>query len=669
MIDGKIKKTLDISFNLDYLVILPRRNEELFDAFNYTFDNTILFNNTVEDVEFLIEFLKRNVVAQLIFVDYYGEYSDIINALIDEHEIKFIFTSGLGELSDPNVLNEFNQICEKYDCGIIDEIGFLDYGLYKSVHGRRRNTRYLMLDLAKNEMGVFAAKDKTVGILNCADSDYDSFYNELGSFVFLPEYRAKMTSQMKTVMDFTHNYNVETMIVEKREDLFCNNVCNLDINFAGSKPLIFIKSMDYGVPCILGNNGFLSSEYSLMNKLLVMESDDNVEEIAEKIRGATVNKNNILKEYKRFRADYSKRARRLVDEFLGLKRVERDELVCEKLLTVVVPVYNTEKYLARCLDSIIDAGVSGMEVLIINDGSTDGSKNIAENYLEKYSDLIRYIEQKNQGLGNVRNVGIREAKGKYLASVDSDDTIQPELFKEALPYMRADVDVIICDWMSVTEKGSFETVARDWVFEKKKEVEGLLYTTIMPSTCNKIIKRSLFVDDKVEYLEEKYEDLSANPRVLLKANTIKYIRKPYYNYYLRDNSLMRSKINPKEMVDALHFLDTNLKIRKGMLNEEEFKYYTYSWRIEEYVINPLYEMKGKELRTVIDYIDKKIGKLMKDIFKSKYYKKMLQGLKSKELRDFIEKRNKSFEEKKFAQFVKETKKPCVITASIIYYGD
>ena len=226
MIDGKIKKTLDISFNLDYLVILPRRNEELFDAFNYTFDNTILFNNTVEDVEFLIEFLKRNVVAQLIFVDYYGEYSDIINTLRDEHEIKFIFTSGLGELSDPNVLNEFNQICEKYDCGIIDEIGFLDYGLYKSVHGRRRNTRYLMLDLAKNEMGVFAAKDKTVGILNCADSDYDSFYNELGSFVFLPEYRAKMTSQMKTVMDFTHNYNVETMIVEKREDLFCNNVCN-----------------------------------------------------------------------------------------------------------------------------------------------------------------------------------------------------------------------------------------------------------------------------------------------------------------------------------------------------------------------------------------------------------------------------------------------------------
>ena len=60
---------------------------------------------------------------------------------------------------------------------------------------------------------------------------------------------------------------------------------------------------------------------------------------------------------------------------------------------------------------------------------------------------------------------------------------------------------------------------------------------------------------------------------------------------------------------------------------------------------------------------------MKDIFKSKYYKKMLQGLKSKELRDFIEKRNKSFEEKKFAQFVKETKKPYVITASIIYYGD
>ena len=134
------------------------------------------------------------------------------------------------------------------------------------------------------------------------------------------------------------------------------------------------------------------------------------------------------------------------------------------------------------------------------------------------------------------------------------------LIAGALPYLKDGVDVVICDWMSVTDEKNFETAALDWVFEKRKKMEGLLYTTIMPSTCNKIFKKSLFLDNNVKYLEQKYEDLSANPLVLLKAETVKYIHKPYYNYYLRDNSLMRSKINPRQMVDALSYLDKKLKI-------------------------------------------------------------------------------------------------------------
>ena len=669
MREGSIKKSFDISYNLDYLVVVPLKDIDLLDALTYTFGNTLLFENSVSDVEFLTKFLRKNVVGKLIFVDYYVEYDEIINTLVEEHSIEFVFTGYLGQLSDVLLLQEFNTICDKYDCGMIDKIAFLDDNLYKVVHNRRRNTFHVMLDVERRAFNESAYDNNMVGLLNSGCSNYDSFYNQLSGITLLQDYSVRIFDMNDVTKNFLEEYNIKAKNVKKYDELFYGNGCNLYVNFTSTDPLVFIKSMDLGAPCIVGNNNFLSSDYPTMWKYLVMESDDDVDEIAEKIKGAINNKEKILREYKKYRAEYNERVANLTKRFLGFNSLVQDEVKYEKLLTVVVPVYNTKQYLADCLDSVVAARIDDMEILIINDGSVDDSEVVAKEYLKRYPDLMRYIKQDNQGLGRVRNVGLQQAKGKYLASVDSDDTIDSDFFKEALPYLKENIDIVICDWMSIGEDNNFETAALDWVFEKRKEMEGLLYTTIMPSTCNKIIKRSLFSNNGIKYLEQKYEDLSANPRVLLKANTIKYIRKPYYNYYLRDNSLMRSKINPKEMVDALHFLDTNLKIRKGMLNEEEFKYYTYSWRIEEYVINPLYEMKGKELRTVIDYIDKKIGELMKDIFKSKYYKKMLQGLKSKELRDFIEKRNKSFEEKKFAQFVKETKKPYVITASIIYYGD
>ena len=426
--------------------------------------------------------------------------------------------------------------------------------------------------------------------------------------------------------------------------------------------------MDLGVPCIIGNNNFLPEEYSIMNQYLVVKSDDDVNEIARKIKGL-IDKKKIMREYEKFRTKYSKKVKKLAEDFLGFNVIKYNEIKYDKLLTVIVPVYNTGKYLAECLDSVVVARIPEMEILVINDGSVDNSEAVIKEYVKKYPDLIRYIKQKNHGLGNVRNVGLHEARGKYIASVDSDDTIQPQMLNEALPYMKNNIDIIMCDWMSISERERFETAALDWVFEKRKEVEGLFYTTIMPSTCNKIMKRSLFLNNKIEYLEQKYEDLSANPCVLLKAETIKYIRRPYYNYYLRDNSLMRSKINPRQMVDVLAFLNIRLKNQKKTVDMEEFKYYTYSWRIEEYIINPLYEMSGEELDETVKYIYDNVYKLMKDVFDSKYHKEMLKKMKSRELREFIKERDEAFSKKKLNEFVMKNKKPQKLRAGIIYYGD
>ena len=659
-----INKSLNVDYNLDYLVIVPKIDEEFFEAFTFTFGNTLLFDNTVEDLEFVIKFLKKNIVGQLIFVDYYAEYNEIINTLTDEHEIKFIFTKGLGKLSDTGVLDIYENICEKYDDGIIHEIGFLDSNLQKVVYKKRRNTKCITLDIERRTQPRIN-ESNYVGLLNDGFSDYDSFYNELCG-VSLLDNTVKVYNPSQTALDFMREYGIKAKVVKNRSELIKGNACNLNVNFADDGPLEFIKSMDMGVPCIVGNSYYLIN-YPELSKYLVMKSDDDPNEIAEKVKNCIGKKKDLLKNYEKFRKDYSKKSSELANLFLG--RDVRNESAghFEKLLTVVVPVYNTEKYLARCLDSIIDAEISNMEVLIIDDGSTDGSDRIIDEYQKSHPKLIRSIRQKNGGLGHVRNVGLKEAKGKYVASVDSDDMIDPDFLRSAILYMKKDVDIVICDWLSISKVESFETAALDYVFKQRRTVEGLLYTTIMPSTCNKIIKKSLY--NGLKFLEQKYEDLSVNPAVLLKAKTIKYIHKPYYRYYLSDNSLMRSRIISSEMVDAISYLESSIKKMPTNVNLEEFRYYTYSWRIEEYILNPLYDLKDKELEEAIGYINKKLYKIINEIFGSSYYEEMLDKLKSEELSAFIRNRNKAFRKRKLDEFIMRTKKPQKLTPSIIYYGD
>ncbi|MBR2708891.1 glycosyltransferase [Candidatus Saccharibacteria bacterium] len=664
----KVKKTLEINYNLDYLVILPGKDVELFDAFDCSFGNSLILNNTVEDVEFLIKFLRKNIVGQIIFVDYYAEYDEIINTLVEEHEIKFIFTGGLGELSDETILDDLNRICDKYDYKIADSIGFLDRGLYEVIRAKRRKVKHILLDIVHKKCHNDSANTNTIGLLNASGSDYCSFYNELASLTFLPGYKAKLSRNIdKVSREFIQRYHIATDFVD--DDLVYGNACNLDVNFAGANATRFLASMDAGIPCVVGNNGFLVDKYPAMNEHLAVKSDDDVNEIAEKVRGAIENKEAIMKEYEEYRVDYSLKSVVSIENFLGFKVNKVDDEEFEKLLTVVVPVYNTKEYLAGCLDSIITASIPKMEILIIDDGSTDGSGVIAKEYVKRYPDKVRYIEQKNRGLGNVRNVGLRESKGKYVASVDSDDSIRPEFLEEALPFLKDDVDLVLCDWMSVAERESFETAALDWVFEKRKELEGLLYTTIMPSTCNKIMKKSLLTNNGIEYLEQKYEDLSANPRAFLLAKTVKYIHKPYYNYYLRSNSLMRSNIDPKHMVDVLKYLDDRLVVRNEAINLEEFKFYTYSWRIEEYIINPLYDLGKRDLCKDIKYVYDNVYELIGDVFGSKYYLEMLAKLKSNDLREYINARNEAFEKRKLDEYILSIKKPQKLSAGIIYYGD
>ena len=122
-------------------------------------------------------------------------------------------------------------------------------------------------------------------------------------------------------------------------------------------------------------------------------------------------------------------------------------------LSIVVPVYNVETYLRECLDSAIVPGMDGYEIVCVNDGSTDSSPEILEEYRKRYPELIRVMHTDNQGLGAASNNGIAAAKGEYIAFLDSDDYLPPESIREMLAACKYGDDIIFFNFTEVNDKG------------------------------------------------------------------------------------------------------------------------------------------------------------------------------------------------------------------------
>ena len=304
-------------------------------------------------------------------------------------------------------------------------------------------------------------------------------------------------------------------------------------------------------------------------------------------------------------------------------------------LSIIIPVYNTEKYLKRCLNSVIKAKIEKTEIIIINDGSKDNSLKIIKEYANKY-EFIRYISKKNEGLAATKNLGIKEAKGKYISFVDSDDTINEDFYKEALEFINREYDIIIYDFNNITDKNTFVTEAKSSLYNDYEEKEALLYTSIMPSSCNKIVKTGLYRKIKLFPKGILYEDLATTPQLFLLAQKIKYINKPYYNYYLNNSSIMRNNENKKHMLNMIKSLTYLYKRTKGKFKTNDFYIFTCLWRIEDYVYFHIYENSSK--RILLELLH--INKLLKIIYSDKRVIKCFENIEDEYTRNFYKLRNK-----------------------------
>lgn len=631
---------ININYNEKYLLIVKDKKD--YQRYKFSFKNIMILKNDSKCLRNVSKFIKKNNFVEIIFLDYENIYIQLINSFEIEYSIKFIYTRDLGTLSNLDNYNMFLKIYDLYQDNVIDEIGFVDKYFYDAFKDKIKCS-HIIFDM-KESKKMFVHND-TIRILNDSNDLYHSYFNELSAITLLDK-KVVLKKKDNVVKNFVKMFNVD---YEKKNNKFERSIVDLYVNFSDNDIFKVLESMDEETICIVGNTWLFDSNNYLKEKL-VMKSDDDINEIKDRILDVIKNKDKIINEYKKFRKEYSNNSRKSVMNFtrsFEIKSKSKSEL----LLTVIVPVYNTELYLENTIKSILDARIKNMEIILINDGSSDNSESIIMKYVNKYPKLIRYYKKKNEGLGSVRNLGLKLARGKYIASVDSDDQISKNFFKDALKYLKKDIDMVVYDWKTYDINSSYDTLAVDYIYKNRSIYEGLLYTTIMPSQCNKIIKKSIYEDMKLTYRCGKYEDYDTNAIALLNVKTFKYINKPYYKYYIRNSSIMRSK--PKhDMIDAIKNLDDRLKEYEKFIsvNINEYKYNLYSWRIEEYIINVLYDLDEKERNSMIDYMCKKIKDILVDIFNSEYYQEMLNR-QSIDKKNYLIERNKSIKNDRLKYFI------------------
>lgn len=217
------------------------------------------------------------------------------------------------------------------------------------------------------------------------------------------------------------------------------------------------------------------------------------------------------------------------------------------MISVIVPVYNVEEYLEECLESIREQTYTDIEVILVNDGSTDSSRQICERYCEK-DNRFKLINQENQGQSVARNRGVKESIGEYIMFVDSDDVININVLEVLIPYMKTEVDIVECRmtrkkeefYLNETSSIVFEGNSKEAILNciESKEVKYCPFT--------KLYRREIV--EKIPFLEGYiYED------VFTGINYLKYIRKiivvDYIGYYyrIRPNSTMTKPFNEKDL--------------------------------------------------------------------------------------------------------------------------
>ena len=242
-------------------------------------------------------------------------------------------------------------------------------------------------------------------------------------------------------------------------------------------------------------------------------------------------------------------------------------MISEDLITIIIPVYNVEQYLERCLESVIRQSYKNLEIIIVNDGSTDSSLKITDEFKER-DHRITVINQSNAGLSAARNTGIAASNGKYLSFVDSDDYIHRQFIE--LLYLNAEkykADIAVCEGIEVDDVmhgNRFEIIHNEYQIMAAEPMDAMKvwYRSDFKNptvACNKLYKRELF--NECKFPEGKiHEDEFIMHHLYLKSKKVLYLWLELYFYYQRDNSITGKNAYTLKRLDALEAYEDRLKV-------------------------------------------------------------------------------------------------------------
>nr|WP_194191072.1 glycosyltransferase [Clostridium chrysemydis] len=288
-------------------------------------------------------------------------------------------------------------------------------------------------------------------------------------------------------------------------------------------------------------------------------------------------------------------------------------------VSVVVPIYNVENYLDKCINSIINQSLKDIEIILVDDGSTDNSLKIIEDF-KKRDNRIKVIQKKNGGQGSARNEGIKIASGEYIGFVDADDYIDLDMYEKLYKEANGKLDICVCSRKSINDEGKelikikAESI-KNKAFNISEYVEGYLMQSHTLIVCNKIYDKNLLIDNRItfkEFNEIGSEDTLFNLEVLRNCKNIGVVSETYYNQISRTGSTTR-KYNAGYMIR----LGNLLKTLKSKGFENTILYIIYIHFNDRYIslikgygnnpkINFIEEIKNNKLSNIYYYINKKL---------------------------------------------------------------
>ena len=261
--------------------------------------------------------------------------------------------------------------------------------------------------------------------------------------------------------------------------------------------------------------------------------------------------------------------------------------------SIIIPVYNVEKYIKRCLDSVFNQSFKDYEVIVVNDGTKDNSMDIVKDY------DVKIITQKNQGLSVARNTGVKKAKGEYIIFLDSDDYIEKDLLKNINKSLDNNPDLVRFQIQEVFEDSDTVNVYNEESFSGYNGVEAfekICSYHYVENAWAYAIRKEYYNRNKFQFAPGTiHEDFGLIPLIIIKADIVNSISYVGYNYVQRSGSIMSQKDykKTKKKVNDFynHYLYLNKEIDKTNIDSKMFKSF-----ISNSLILKICELKGKDYK-------------------------------------------------------------------------